>query len=99
MDKEKLKIFIRELKELEKKHGIHISSSYEEEIDYDYEETSYVSGVNSYLLLVDTDGNETIYDENLLRELGYTCLFCGKEIEENTEFCNDECKKIYKGLR
>lgn len=96
MDKEKAKQFIKELKQLQKKHGIQITSTYEEEIDYDYEESPYISGVQSYMLLIDNDGNEVIF-EDIIYEY-FSCQFCGKETDSDAEFCSTTCKKEYENI-
>ena len=58
MDKEKLQQFLMDLNKLENKYEIYISSTYDEELNYDYEENPYVSGVSSQLVFSDKDGNE-----------------------------------------
>lgn len=62
MDKEQFKQFLKELHQLEDKYGIYISASYEETIDYDYDEESYVSGVAAHLVFSDSEGNELTLD-------------------------------------
>jgi hypothetical protein len=95
MNKEKVKRFVKEFKALQDKYGIHIAPTYEEEIDYDWNEEPYVSGVQSYLLLVDEDGNTLNFDEVL--EEDFTCLYCGNETCGDGDFCSATCKKAYKG--
>ncbi|AZV43574.1 hypothetical protein BAOM_2965 [Peribacillus asahii] len=63
MNKEKLKEFIRELNRLQEKHGIYISAGYDEMIDYNWDEEPYVSGVQSYLVFSDKEGNEKTLDD------------------------------------
>jgi len=29
------------------------------------------------------------------QKIKYTCLYCGKEMENNKEFCNDGCRKSH----
>lgn len=62
MNKEKLKLFLKELAELQEKHGIYVSATYEEHVDYNWDEEPYVSGVSAYLIFSDTDGNEMSMD-------------------------------------
>jgi hypothetical protein len=62
LDKEKLKHFLIELKQLEVKYGIYISASYEESIDYNWDDEPYVSGIGAYLVFSDNDGNELTLD-------------------------------------
>lgn len=62
MNKEKLKQFLKELSQLEKKYGIFVAASYEENIDYNWDEEPYVSGVSAYLIFSDKDGNEMSMD-------------------------------------
>lgn len=62
MNKEKFKQFLKDLKQLEEKHGIYISASYEEEIDYNWDEEPYVSGVQAVLMYYDNNGNEMTLD-------------------------------------
>lgn len=93
MDKKKAREFLKELEKLQEKYGLQISSNYEQEIDYDYEESPYVSGVNSYITIVDKDGFE-ISIEDL--ERGYsTCFYCGRNIEGDHSFCNSGCEEKY----
>lgn len=69
---DKLNEFLNDLKQLQEKYGIKIYSGYDEEIDYDYEENPYVSGVNSYLVFSDDNGNEVTYeDDYLYKEIFY----------------------------
>lgn len=56
-------LFLRELDQLEQKYGMRVVADYEETIDYDYEESPYVSGGQSYLTLLDEDGNEYTDDK------------------------------------
>jgi hypothetical protein len=94
MDKKKAKEFIEELNKLQEKFGLHISSTYVEEIDYNYEEEPYVSGVSSHLVLVDGEGFEVSLDDLLS---GFsTCYYCGRNIEIDSNFCNMNCEKKYK---
>jgi hypothetical protein len=62
MDKEKLKQFIKELNQLEEKHGIYVIAGYEETIDYNWDEEPYVSGVAAHLIYTDKEGNELTLD-------------------------------------
>jgi hypothetical protein len=48
--------FIEELNALQDKYDIYIHPEYEEEIDYTWEEESYVSGVNVYFAYYDSEG-------------------------------------------
>ncbi|MDE1407084.1 hypothetical protein NSQ93_22145 [Bacillus sp. FSL W8-0445] len=57
MNKEKLKEFLKELNQLEKKYDIYISADYREEIDYDWDEEPYVGGIDAYLVFSDEEGN------------------------------------------
>jgi hypothetical protein len=68
MNEEKFKQFLYEMKGLQDKYGIYVSSTYEEQIDYTWKEESYISGVQSFLLFSDKDGNELVYDEKLFSE-------------------------------
>ncbi|WP_440110100.1 hypothetical protein [Paenibacillus sp. QZ-Y1] len=54
--------FHNELVGLSKKFGISIHARSEEEIDYDYEEEPYVSGIGDYVVLSDAEGNEIVVD-------------------------------------
>ncbi|MCP1184990.1 hypothetical protein [Paenibacillus sp. 1781tsa1] len=54
--------FHRELVSLSKKFGISIHARSREEIDYDYEEGPYVSGISDYIVLSDAEGNEIAVD-------------------------------------
>lgn len=95
MDKNKAREFIKELNKLEEKYGFRIASSYEEEIDYDYEESPYVSGVHSYLTLIDEEGIELSLDD--LESDHFTCYYCGRDIEDDDrDFCNKGCEESYK---
>lgn len=51
-----VKQFFKEFQELQNKYGIRVFADYEEEIDYDYEGESYVSGIESYLSIYDQKG-------------------------------------------
>ena len=55
--------FHKELVNLTKKFGISISARSEEEIDYDYDEEPYVSGISDYIALSDAEGNEIVVDQ------------------------------------
>lgn len=55
-----VKQFFKEFQELQNKYGIRVFADYEEEIDYDYEGESYVSGIESYL---------SIYDQKRVKKL------------------------------
>lgn len=63
MNKEKLKEFLKELNQLEKKYGIYISADYREEIDYDWDEEPYVGGIDAYLVFSDKEGNYMTIDD------------------------------------
>lgn len=94
IDGEKIMSFISELEELEKKHGIHLSCDYKEEIDYDYDESPYASGVTTQLLLTDESGFSISLDD--IKNGVTECLYCGRWIyfdEGKLQmFCNDSCK-------
>lgn len=51
MDKEKIQQFFNEFNALQQKYGIKVLSDYEEQIDYNWDEEPYVSGIESYLAL------------------------------------------------
>lgn len=92
LDKKKARKFLEELHALEQKHGISVTSHYEEEIDYDYGESPFVSGIQTFLLLVDTEGNELSVEDV---ENGYfPCLCCGGMIEGEDDFCNEGCEHV-----
>lgn len=69
MNEETLREFAKEIKAIQNKYGIFISSSYEEEIDYDWEENPYISGCQSFVTFVDAEGYEVEFDENLFRDM------------------------------
>lgn len=97
MDKKRAREFVEELNKLQEKFSIHITSSFQEEIDYDYEGESYVSGINSELVLVDKEGFEISLDDLLS---GYsTCYYCNRTIETDSNFCNTGCEKKYKDYK
>lgn len=62
MNKQKFRNFIDEFHKLQDKFGIYVSSGYEEEIDYNWDEEPYTSGISSYLIYTDSEGNE--FNEN-----------------------------------
>lgn len=62
MNKSKAKAFLKELNELESKYGIAIAAAYEEELDYNFDDCLYTSGISTYLVLVDEKGNELDID-------------------------------------
>lgn len=93
MDKKKARKFVEELNKLQEKYGFQITTNYEQEIDYDFKGESYVSGVTSYLTLVDNEGFE-ISIEDL--ERGYSsCYYCGRNVEGDHNFCNSGCEEKY----
>lgn len=97
MDKKKAKEFIEELNKLQEKFGIHIVSDYTEEIDYNYEEEPYVSGVSSCLILVDTEGFELSLNDLMS---GYsTCYYCGRHTDAESSFCNIGCEQKNKNSK
>lgn len=63
---DKLNEFLIELKQLQEKYGIQINSSYEEELDLDYEGNPYVSDVKSYLVFSNENGKEITYEDDYL---------------------------------
>ena len=94
MDKEKARAFLEELWKLEEKYGISVSATYEEDFDYDYEDNLYASGGQVMLTLVDKEGHEISIDEV---ECGVsTCLYCGRNINNDAEFCHLDCETKYK---
>lgn len=93
MDKKKAREFLAELSRLEEKYGMHLTTDYEEEIDYDYEESPYVSGIHSYLVVVDKEGFGLSVDD-LLNEY-FTCYYCDRNIDEERDFCNAHCEQKY----
>lgn len=52
---EKLNNFFEEFKALQQKYSVFVSSDYDEQIDYDWEEEPYVSGISSYLVIYDSN--------------------------------------------
>lgn len=62
MNKEKLKLFLKELAELQEKHGIYVSATYEEHVDYNWDEEPYTCGVSAHLIYIDIEGNEMSMD-------------------------------------
>jgi L-lysine 2,3-aminomutase len=63
MNKEKLKGFLKELKQLEDKYEIRISSSCVEMIDFDWADEPFISGISSQLVFSDENGNEMTIDD------------------------------------
>lgn len=64
MKKSKYEMFIEELNILQEKYNIYIQADYEEEIDYNWDEEPYVSGVHCYLAYYDSDGVPIPTNEN-----------------------------------
>lgn len=68
MNDEQLRQFVKELKALQNKYGIFITSSYEEEIDYDWDEQPYISGVQSFVEFIDSEGQKIQISEEHFRD-------------------------------
>ncbi|WHF25251.1 hypothetical protein QJS65_10350 [Bacillus altitudinis] len=68
IDRGKFKRFLKEISTLEIKYGIHISADYEEEIDYNWEEEPYTSGIHSFLVYTDENGNALNEDDSLFED-------------------------------
>lgn len=69
IDRGKFKRFLKEISALEIKYGIHISADYEEEIDYNWEEEPYTSGIHSFLVYTDENGNALNEDDGVFEYL------------------------------
>ncbi|MCA1025729.1 hypothetical protein LCM23_06465 [Cytobacillus kochii] len=68
MDKEKMRLFLEELNQLQTKHGIYISAFAEEHFEYNYREELEFESASAQLLFTDTEGNEMTEDETLCLE-------------------------------
>lgn len=73
MEKERLLYFIKELIELQEKHGIIVSVGYEEIIDYNWDEEPYTSGCNAFLVYRDIETGEEILEEDIPYEDDEDC--------------------------
>lgn len=91
MDYPKAREFVKELAVLQEKYGIRLEAGYEEEIDYDYDEVSYVSGVTSYLVLVDKDGFDIPLHD--LESETLVCRYCGRIVDTDRLYCHEGCKE------
>ncbi|WP_242730290.1 hypothetical protein [Bacillus altitudinis] len=69
IDTGRFKAFLKEISALEIKYGIHIGADYEEEIDYNWEEEPYTSGIHSFLVYTDENGNALNEDAILFEDL------------------------------
>lgn len=100
INSQKIVSFISELEKLEEKYGVHLSSSYEEEVDYDYDELPYTSGVRSHLVVSDESGFSIPLDN--VKSGSTECLYCGRNVSferENIQiFCNDGCETKYQNV-
>lgn len=68
MDKENVRKFFKELDDLQNKYGIYIGADYEYEIDYGWDEESYISGANVYLAYYNSEGFEIKDIDNFIDE-------------------------------
>lgn len=57
IDDQTLEKFKNEFEELQKKYGIYVIADHEEQIDYNWNEEPYVSGIQSFLTYRDSEDN------------------------------------------
>lgn len=93
MDKQKARAFLKAIAAVEKEYGFCLAAGYEENIDYDYEDSPYVSGITSHLVVIDEKGNEQTVED--LQNYLSNCLYCGRTIHGDESFCHLECKEKY----
>lgn len=62
MEKERLLLFVKELIDVQERHGITVTAGYTEEIEYDWNEQPYVSSINPMLVYTDFLSGEETYE-------------------------------------